>query len=772
MSDPSDSDALSAEEAVSSEESAPVEKPVGRSVEGRGAEFDVVATAAFGLETIVRHELEALGYPARVIQPGRVLFRGGEAAIREANLWLRCAERVLVRVATGPADDFDKLFELAREAPWSEWLPADAAFPVRGRSHKSRLTSVPACQRTVKKAIVEHLLANHRVSELPETGPEFPIEVALSGDVATLSLDTTGVGLHKRGYRRLVGEAPLRETLAAAMVSLARWSPDRPFWDPFCGSGTIAIEAALIGRRLPPGLDRVFACERWPCLAGDAWSRLRGAARRNAAGALPERLLATDASEDALRLARHHAEAAGVAEDIHFQRREFADLSSKRRYGCLITNPPYGERLGEREEVERLYRAMPDVLRRLPTWSHYVLSGRLDLEKLVGQRASKRRKLYNGRLECTLFQFHGPKPGRQTADVRRQTAAGDRQRDEGGASADDAPRPAAAPAAFGGLRPEADRQATEFANRLAKRARHLRKWPTKRGITCYRLYDRDVPEAPFAIDRYGDAVVVSEYERPHERTPAEHADWLDLMVGVIAQTLETPREAVFLRRRERQRGDTQYARRGEEGVTRVVEEAGLRFRVNLTDYLDTGLFLDHRVARGMVRDASAGKRVLNLFAYTGSFTVYAAAGGAAETTTVDLSANYLDWAAENLRLNDFEPGEAHRLMRESAPEYVGSLPREPHFDLAIVDPPTFSNSKRLEEDWDVQRDAAPLLVDLAACMAPGGVVFFSTNSRRFKLDEAALAGAYAAVREISRQTVPEDFRNQRIHRCWRLTTPG
>ncbi|MEN0111519.1 MAG: class I SAM-dependent methyltransferase, partial [Planctomycetota bacterium] len=196
---------------------------------------------------------------------------------------------------------------------------------------------------------------------------------------------------------------------------------------------------------------------------------------------------------------------------------------------------------------------------------------------------------------------------------------------------------------------------------------------------------------------------------------------------------------------------------------------GLRFRVNLTDYLDTGLFLDHRVARGMVRDASAGKRVLNLFAYTGSFTVYAAAGGATETTTVDLSANYLDWAAENLRLNDFEPGETHRLVRASAPEYLAALPREPRFDLAVVDPPTFSNSKRLEEDWDVQRDAAPLLVDLAARMAPGGVVFFSTNSRRFKLDEAALAGAYAAVREISRQTVPEDFRNQRIHRCWRLT---
>lgn len=712
------------------------------------AEHDLIATATFGVESIVRHELGNLGYEARVAQPGRVLFQGGDAAIREANLWLRCAERVLVRIAQAPAADFDALFDLARNAPWSNWIPPDGAFPVRGRSHNSQLSSVPACQRTVKKAVVEALRESHGVEELPETRGEYAIEVALLDDTATLLLDTTGVGLHKRGYRRLVGEAPLRETLAAAMIDLSRWKPDRPLWDPFCGSGTIAIEAALIGRDLPPGLNREFACERWPRLAGDAWRELRDTARRRAKPTLPERIQATDISEDALSLARYHAQQAGVADDIHFQQRAFADISSKRDYGCLITNPPYGERLGEREEIAQLYAAMPSVLRRLKTWSHYLLSARDDFEKLVGQTASKRRKLYNGRLECTFYQFHGPRP-----PTKRDNA--------GPAETSEPP-----PQAFGGLRPESERQAEEFANRLRSRARHLRRWPTKRGVTCYRLYERDIPDVPLVVDRYEDALHITEYERPHDRTPAEHADWLDLMARTAAQTLEVDRSDVYLKQRQRQRGARQHTRIDERAESRVVHEGGLKFRVNLSDYVDTGLFLDHRIARGKVRDESAGKRVLNLFAYTGAFTVYALDGGATQTTTVDLSANYLEWAEVNLRLNGFEPSDAHRLIRADSREFVAGLPREPLFDLAVVDPPTFSNSKRLDDDWETQRDAVPLLNELAKRMSRGGLVYFSTNFRRFKLDEASLDGY--AVREISKQTVPEDFRNKRIHRCWRL----
>lgn len=743
------------------------------------AELDLIATAAFGLESEVRHELETLGYPARIASPGRVLFHGDARAIIDANLWLRCAERVLVRMAVGPASDFGLLFDLARGAPWSEWIPADGQFPVRGRSYKSQLSSVPACQRIVKKAVVEALRAGHGALELPETRGDYAIEVAIASDEASLLLDTTGVGLHKRGYRPLVSEAPLRETLAAAMVRFSRWRPDRPFWDPFCGSGTIAIEAAMIGRDMAPGLRRRFASEQWAAIPEEAWRSARSAAEKRVKPALAERVSATDVSEDALRIARRSAAAAGVIDDIHFQIRDFADLSSKRDYGCLVSNPPYGERIGEAEEVERLYRSMPTVLRRLKTWSHYLLAANPEFEALVGQGASKRRKLYNGRIECALYEFHGPRKGAGLRDEGSGLAipaepSSDDALESGLPPEPSSLKPQASPArtpqAFGGLRPEAERQATEFAARLAKRARHLRKWPA-RGVTCYRLYDRDIPEVPFAVDRYEDAIVVAEYERPHDRTPAEHADWLDLMAKTMAKTLEVPRSEVYFRKRERQRGeDSQYQRVADEGAFRTVNEGGLRFRVNLSDYLDTGLFLDHRVTRGKVRDESAGKRVLNLFAYTGSFTVYAAAGGAVATTTVDLSQTYLDWADKNLQLNGFEGGMTHRLVRADSRAYVDTLPKEPLFDLVVVDPPTFSNSKRLDDDWDVQRDAVPLLMAIRKRLSDGGVVYFSTNFRRFKLDEPALAGY--TVREISKQTVPEDFRNERIHRCWRMLAAG
>ena len=702
----------------------------------------LVATAAFGLEAIVVRELKALGYEARIVRPGRIEFPGDLNAVARANLWLRSADRVLLQLAKFPATDFDALFDTTRDVPWDDWITPDAAILVRGRSHKSRLSSVPACQRTVKKAIVERLLVKHGVASLPETGAAVPVEVALLDDEATLSLDTTGDGLAKRGYRTLTGPAQIRETLAAALVQLSFWKPERPLIDPFCGTGTIIIEAAMLGRKIAPGSLRKFAAEYWPTLASEPWILAREEAADLRLTALPERPMGTDIDAESLKLARYHAEQAGVGDDIHFQQRAFADLSSQRQYGCTIMNPPYGLRLGEEREVESLYRTLPDVLRRLPTWSHYILSARGDLEELVGQPAGRRRKLYNGQIECTYFQFYGPKPPRANIEsAEPQTSR-----------------------AFGGLREEAKRQAEEFANRLRKLARHLRRWPTKRGITCYRLYERDIPEIPLVVDRYEDALHIAEFERPHERTAAEHADWLDFMVRTAAETLKVPHELVFVKHRARQRGTAQYERVDERQAVRIVNEGGLKFQVNLSDYLDTGLFLDHRETRAMVREAASGKSFLNLFAYTGSFTVYAAAGGATQTTSVDLSATYQDWTAENLRINGFT-GPEHRFIRGDAKALLDSLGEE-RFDLAVVDPPTFSNSKRLDEDWDIQRDHAALLQQVIAHLTDGGVVFFSTNSRRFKLDEAALAGV--AVREISKQTVPEDFRNKRIHRCWRI----
>ncbi len=545
------------------------------------------------------------------------------------------------------------------------------------------------------------------MNELPETGPRCAIEISLRDDVATLTLDTTGVGLHKRGYRRLVGEAQLRETLAAVLVQLSYWRPGRVLVDPFCGTGTIPIEAALLGRNIAPGLNRDFASERWPTFDRQTWQQAREEARDLVRPPLAERLLGYDIDADVLSLARYHAEQAGVAEDIHWQQRPFSELRAKAEYGCIITNPPYGERLGSDAEIEQLYRTFPLVLRRLPTWSFYILSSRPDLEELVGQPASRRRKLYNGPLECTYYQFHGPRPPRDGGPIEQDatelSAHVETPRSNSAARAE----PSTAPA-FGGLKTAAARQAEEFANRLRNRARHFRRWPTKRGITCYRLYERDVPDVPLVVDRYEDALHIAEFARPHDRSPAQHADWLDLMARTAANVLEVPRERVFVKHRDRQRGAGQYQRIDDRETRITVHEGGLKFIVNLSDYVDTGLFLDHRITRQLVGNAAAGKRFLNLFAYTGSFTVYAAAGGAATTTSVDKSATYIDWARENMKLNGFT-ATSHQLVRSDIRTFVDQLTAESIWDLAVVDPPTFSNTKGLEDDWDVERDHGELL---------------------------------------------------------------
>ena len=732
---------------------------------------ELIATSTMGLEAVVSRELKALGYGNRIVGLGRIAFDADEAAICRANLWLRTSGRVLLRLGEFPATDFGQLFDCTYALPWERWITPDGAFPVKGRSLKSQLSSVPACQKIVKKAIVEKLMAAHGVEKLEETGSTYQVEVSLINDEATLTIDTSGSGLHKRGYRPLTGKAPLRETLAAGLVLLSFWKPDRPLVDPFCGTGTIPIEAALIGRNMAPGMDRRFAAEDWPTLSTALWKAAREEAHDLARPNLPQRIIGTDVDEEALGMARFHAERAGVDADIHFQQRDFRALLSKRPYGCVISNPPYAERMGTSTDVGELYRAMPEVLRRLKTWSHFILTAYPNFEGLIGQDADRRRKLYNSRIECTYYQFHGPRPPAGAPLDRKADGPPIVQRPVDLGQDEDVPQPkaratgGAGAQAFGGLSQKAHQQAEIFSNRLLKRARHLRRWPTRRGITCYRLYDRDVPEVPLVVDRYEDCLHIAEYDRPHDRTPAEHADWLDLMVRTAGQVMEVDASRVFMKRRARQRGTQQYERYANSKRVFNVSEGGLKFQVNLSDYVDTGLFLDHRITRSVVRDAARGARFLNLFGYTGAFTVYAAAGGAQSTATVDLSNTYLDWAKRNMCLNDLA-GPSHRFVSSDAMSFLADLPDVPRYDLAVVDPPTFSNSKKTESIWDVQRDHVRLLNCLLARMVPGGIVFFSTNSRRFKLAEAELAGA--VVREISRRTVPPDYRNRRVHRCWRI----
>lgn len=373
--------------------------------------LELIATSTFGLESIVKDELWKLGFEIINVENGQISFRADFYGLAKANLWLRCAERVFLKMGEFPARDFDELYDNTRNLPWEEWLPVNANFPVTGKSVKSVLHSVPACQSIIKKAIVDRLKDKYRKDWFEEDGPLYPVYFALYKDRITLSINTSGEGLHKRGYRELSAEAPLQETLAAAILYLSRWQPDRILIDPFCGSGTIPVEAALMGRNIAPGIQRRFVAEEWPQLGKKIWQEARAEAKELEIDDPGFRLLmGSDIDPQVIKIARHHAKKAGVDDCIHFQTASFEDFQSSRKYVCIITNPPYGERLSDRKEVEKLYRLMGRKLLPQDTWSFYILTSHPDFERLFGKRASKRRKLYNGGIECQFYQYYGPLP--------------------------------------------------------------------------------------------------------------------------------------------------------------------------------------------------------------------------------------------------------------------------------------------------------------------------------------------------------------------------
>lgn len=377
------------------------------------AKLELIATCPMGLEAIVAREVKELGYENVTVENGRVTFTGDETAICRTNLWLRTADRILVKMGQFEARTFDDLFEGTKALNWPAWIPEYGEFPVEGRSHKSQLSSVPACQGIVKKAVVEKMKERYRTEWFEEDGPRYVIEVALLNDIATLTIDTTGPSLHKRGYRKLVTEAPLKETMAAALVNLSRWKPDRPLYDPFCGSGTILIEAAMSGWNIAPGLRRSFPSEEWDIIGRDRWEQAREEAYDSLNDDIPLEIAGSDIDPKAIEVAQAAAKAAGLAKELKFYVEPVVKARPRSDFGCLITNPPYGERLGEQKEVERVLRQLGQLTGSLHTWSTFVLSPSKQLEHYFTRPADKRRKLFNGRIECQLYQYFGPLPPRR-----------------------------------------------------------------------------------------------------------------------------------------------------------------------------------------------------------------------------------------------------------------------------------------------------------------------------------------------------------------------
>ena len=758
----------------------PVPRPLPPPVADEPPRF--TARTLEGLEWVLARELEAVG--AGDLRPGRRTIEFSAPAGREretlyrAVLECRTAIRILEPLGRSRADSPDALYRAVQEIDWREQLRVADTLRVDAAIHDTFTTHSLYAAQIVKDAIVDQLRTpSGRRPSVQLRGATLRVALHLVGDVATVFRDAAGRSLHQRGWRTGEVEAPLSEVLAAGILALAGWwSPGvadaaaEPILDPLCGSGTLVIEAATIAAGMAPGLWRArrqahgffrFRDRDAPLidrLVAELEARVR-----------PPRgsFLASDLDPQAVAAARSCAAAAGVAAALQIEQRHFEQARPATPGGLVVTNPPYGERLPVRRAAA-LFRRLGDwLVAHCGGWRAAILAADTPALGSLGLRPAHRIPLANGAIPCRLVELDiHPRVAREAADVPADDVADA----DVGSAAVAGPCDASIPPAAGRPRSRttAD-QVGDFRRRLAKRFRHLGRWARRQEIEAFRVYDRDIPEIPLVIDWYAGWLHAAEYERPHDRTEIEHDVWLDRMVEAAALELGVPPDRTFLKVRRRQRGGGQYEKVDARQAVLAVKEGGLSFEVNLSDYLDTGLFLDHRITRGLVRDEAAGTRFLNLFCYTGSFSVYAAAGGAVETTSVDLSNTYLDWTRTNLSRNGFKDAGRHRVVRDEARAFLEHRARrgEPPFDLVVVDPPTFSRSAKAERPWDVAEDHAELLELVARNLAPGGVVYFSTNVRRFHLDAERLAPRYA-IREITSRTLPEDFRNERIHRAWRM----
>jgi 23S rRNA (guanine2445-N2)-methyltransferase / 23S rRNA (guanine2069-N7)-methyltransferase len=685
-----------------------------------------------------------------------VLFEGTLETAYRACLWSRTASRILMPLGNFPAATPEALYEGVKAIDWTQHLAASGTLAIDFGGSSTGINHTHFGALKTKDAIVDQL--RERSGQRPSIELERPdvrVDVRLDRERATLSLDLSGDSLHRRAYRARGVAAPLKENLAAAVLLRSGWpaiAETGEFVDPMCGSGTLVIEAALMALDIAPGLLRnYYGFLGWRGHDRALWQQLieEARARREATASRRIVLRGYDGDAAAVRAAIENSERAKLRGFVHFERRELDQLvrDSEAPTGLLATNPPYGERIGDQERLQALYQLLGEKLREhFQGWKAAVLTGNPPLAKALGIHARRSHTLFNGRIECRLLRFE------VTPEDFQQ------------------PRKPPPDAAEMRARPGAQM----FANRLRKNLKSARDWAQRESLDCFRIYDADMPEYAFAIDQYGDGagnrwVVVQEYAPPRTIEVRAARQRRDEALAVVPHELDIAPERMFVRERRQQKQGAQYQKLAREREFEVVREQPYRFLVNFTDYLDTGLFLDHRPTRRLIGELAAGKRFLNLFAYTGTATVYAAGGGATASTTVDMSRTYLDWAKRNLALNELARPE-HGFVQANCLTWLNeqrSTARR--WDLMFIDPPTHSRSKRMTEDFDVQRDHVQLLQLARELLTPRGTIVFSNNYSRFKLDTAALAAF--EIEDIGRTTVPEDFaRNPRIHSCFLLRT--
>ena len=722
-----------------------------------------LASVPRGLADLLAKELATFGASDVRERTTGVAFTGTLETAYRACLESRLANRVFLEIAHFEAASADGFYSAARECEWSQHLGPGATLACDFSGKHPTITHSHFGALKLKDAIVDSLRdATGARPDIALDRPSVRVHAHARGTAITLSIDLSGESLHRRGYRGAAGEAPLKENVAAGVLMRAGW-PDlaaagAQFLDPMCGSGTLVIEAALIAARCAPALRReYFGFLGWRGHDAELWRRLRAEAKARCMAEAPPAIVLRGHDRDplAVRDARANAQRAGIGSWVQFEVRRLANAApAPNGPGLLCTNPPYGVRMEDLDAARAIHRELGEVLReRFQGWQAAVLTGAPQLGMELGIRAARTHTLWNGAIECRLLRMTV-----EAASLRRP----------GTLVREDAPPLRDAPGA------------RMFANRLAKNLKRLKSWVAKTGVSCYRLYDADMPEYAFAIDIYRTVepedtwLYVQEYAAPAEIEVEAVRRRRGEALAALPGATGVPPERIKLRTRRRTSRGEQYDKLDNRSDSHVVLEGGLQFIVNFDDYLDTGLFLDHRITRARLREAAAGKRFLNLFAYTGTATVYAAAGGATATTTVDMSRTYLDWAQRNFARNSaISPRSAdakprHEFVQADCVEWLRDGARaSERYDLIFLDPPTFSNSKRMEGVLDVERDH-PALID--ACMRllePGGLLVFSTNAQRFRLDPA-LAERYA-IRDVSAATLPPDFeRNPRIHRCFEI----
>lgn len=694
------------------------------------------ASTARGLEELLKTELEGLGAQECKITQGGVHFQGDTRLLYQSLMWSRLASRIMMPLGECSVwSDLD-LYLGVQAINWTEIFTPNATFAVSFNGLNEQIRNSQYGALKVKDAIVDAFTRkNLPRPNVDRENPDLRVNVRLNKETAYISLDLSGEGLHLRGYRDRTGLAPIKENLAAAIVMRSGWVPGTPLLDPMCGSGTLLIEAAMWATDRAPGLHRGhWGFGGWAQHDETIWQEVKADAQSRARAGLAayeSRFYGSDTDRRVVDIARSNARRAGIGELITFEQKDVAQLTNplpKGPYGTVISNPPYGERLESEPALIALHSLLGRIMKnQFGGWNLSLFSASPELLSCVSLRAERQFKAKNGPLDCIQKNYH---VAESSGEVKATVAE-------------------------------------DYANRLRKNLKKLEKWAKQEGIECYRIYDADLPEYNVAVDRYADWVVVQEYAPPKTVDAHKARQRLfDIIAATIAVLGIAPNKLV-LKTRERQKGKNQYEKMNEKGDFMQVSEYNARLWVNLTDYLDTGLFLDHRIARRMLGQMSKGKDFLNLFSYTGSASVHAGLGGARSTTTVDMSRTYLEWAERNLRLNGLT-GRAHRLMQADVLAWLRDTDEQ--FDVIFIDPPTFSNSKRMEDAFDVQRDHLRLMKDLKRLLRKGGTIMFSNNKRGFRMDHDGLAELGLKAQDITHKTQSQDFaRNRQIHNCWLIT---